>query len=70
VTGIVQDTIFNGTAAPVAGMRVSFSTSSGYTGSVFVPDSVFADKSAVTQLIEGEVKKVAVAQGIAGTISG
>jgi hypothetical protein len=40
----------------------------GYSGTVFVPDSVFADASAVRKLIEGEVKLVAAAQAIVGTV--
>jgi hypothetical protein len=68
VTGVTQDSQFTGQATPVTGKRVAFSTSSGYDGAVFVPDSVFGDVSAVQKLIEGEVRLVAAAQGIAGSI--
>lgn len=68
VTGVTPDTNFSGTATPVTGKRVAFSTSTGYEGAVFVPDAVFADASAVRGLIEGEVKLVAAAQAITGNI--
>ena len=70
VTGVTPDTSFSGSATPVTGKRVAFSTSTGYEGSVFVPDSVFADLGAVRGLIEGEVRVVAAAQAIAGNLTG
>lgn len=70
VTGVTQDSQFTGQATPVTGKRVSFTTSSGYEGSVFVPDSVFADHSAVRKMIEDQVKLVATAMGISGTLTG
>jgi hypothetical protein len=70
VTGVSPDTQFTGAATPVTGKRVAFSTTTGYEGAVFVPDGVFGDIAAVKQLIEGEVKKVAAAQVIAGTVTG
>lgn len=70
VTGVTQDTSFSGSATPVTGKRVAFSTSTGYEGAVFVPDSVFADLEAVRGLIEGEVRVVAAAQAIAGNLTG
>lgn len=69
VTGVTPDTQFTGAATPVAGKRVAFSTTTGYEGAVFVPDGVFGDLTAVQSMIEGEVKKVAAAQGIAGTVT-
>lgn len=69
VTGVTQDSQFTGQSTPVTGKRVSFSTSSGYDGSVFVPDGVFADKDAVRRMIEGEVRIVAAAQAITGQLS-
>lgn len=70
VTGVTQDSQFTGQATPVTGKRVAFSTSTGYDGAVFVPDSVFSDVSQVQRMIEGEVKLVAAAQAITGNISG
>lgn len=68
VTAVTPDTEFSGTSTPVKGKRVEFSTNTGYTGAVFVPAAVFADRVAVQRLIEGEVRMVAAAQAITGTI--
>lgn len=70
VTAVAQDTQYSPTAAPIAGKRVSFTTSTGYAGTVFIPDSVFGDLDAVRQVIDGEVAKVAAAQVITGTVNG
>lgn len=70
VTGVTQDSQFTGQSTPVTGKRVQFSTSAGYEGAVFVPDSVFSDATAVRRMIESEVKLVAAAQSITGTITG
>lgn len=69
VTTVTTGTQFTGSATPVTGKTVSFETSTGYIGTVFVPDGVFADQAAVRQLIESEVKLVAAAQVIAGSVS-
>jgi hypothetical protein len=70
VTGITQETQFTAASNPIAGKRVTYQTSTGYEGTVFVPDSVFGDAGAVRQIIEGEVRKVAVAQSLSGTVNG
>jgi hypothetical protein len=70
VTRITPDTQFPPGAQPVTGKAVAFTTSVGYSGSVFVPDSVFADQAAVRQLIEAEVKLVAAATMLSGTVQG
>lgn len=70
VTRVTPDTQYPPGEQPVTGKSVAFSTSVGYTGTVFVPDSVFADANAVRRLIEGEVKLVAQAQAIVGTVTG
>lgn len=70
VTGITPDTEFTGSATPVTGKRVAFSTGSGYNGTVFVPDSIFADASNVTRMIEDQVRLVAAVQNISGTVNG
>lgn len=69
VTGVTQDSQFTGQATPVTGKRVQFSTNTGYDGAVFVPDAVFADANAVRRMIEGEVKLVAAAQTITGSLT-
>jgi hypothetical protein len=70
VTRVTPDTQFPPGEQPVKGNLVAFTTSSGYSGSVFVPDSVFADKSAVVRMIEDQVRLVAAAQSISGTVQG
>lgn len=69
VTRVTPDTQFPPGEQPVTGKLVAFTTSAGYNGSVFVPDSVFADKQAITRMVEDEVRLVAVAQGISGTVT-
>lgn len=68
VTGVADDTQFTGGSSPVPGKRVSFSTSTGYDGSVFVPDTVFGDTAAVRALIESMVYQVAAAHVLSGSI--
>ena len=70
VTGVTQDSQFTGASTPVTGKRVQFSTSSGYDGAVFVPDSVFANAREVQKMIEDQVRLVAAAQAISGNITG
>lgn len=70
VTTVTPETQYTPTATPVPGKQVGYTTSSGYAGSVFVPDTVFGDTSAVQQLIEAEVAQVVAAQAIAGTVGG
>lgn len=69
VTRVNPDTQFPPGEQPVKGKQVSFTTSVGYTGQVFVPDSVFGDKAAVTKMIEAEVRLVAIASAISGQIT-
>jgi hypothetical protein len=69
VTGVAPDTQFTAGNTVIQGKRVQFSASSGYSGWIFVPDSVFADQGAVSRMIEAEVQLVAAAQNITGTIS-
>ena len=70
VTGVTPETQYTPTATPIPGKRVTYATSTGYDGSVFVPDTVFSDVAAVRQLIEGEITQVAAAQAITGTLPG
>ena len=70
VTGVTPETRYTPTATPVPGKRVTFTTSTGYEGSVFAPDTVFGDLDAVRQLVEGEVRTVAAAQAITGSLNG
>lgn len=68
VTRITPDTKFPPGESPVSGKSVAFSTSVGYTGTIFVPDSVFSDATAVRHMIEAEVKLVAAAWQLTGSI--
>lgn len=70
VTGITQETKYGPNGAPIPGKNVAIKTSSGYEGTLFIPDSVFGDANAMRQAIEGEVKAVGAALGIKGTVSG
>lgn len=68
VTRITPDTQFPPGEQPVQGKLVAYSTSAGYNGSVFVPDSVFADRAAVARMVEDQVRLVAAAQSISGSV--
>lgn len=70
VTGVTQETKYGLNGAPIPGKNVAFTTTAGYTGTVFIPDSVFADVTAMRAAIEGEVKAVSAAMMIKGTIGG
>lgn len=70
ITAVAQDTQYSPTATPVPGKQVTYTTSIGYAGTVFIPDSVFGDLTAVRQVIDGEVAKVAAAHGLTGTVNG
>lgn len=69
VTRVTPDTQFPPGEQPVTGKLVAFTTSAGYTGSVFVPDSVFADKNAIVRMVEDQVRLVAQAQSISGSVT-
>lgn len=70
VTAVAPDTQFGAQNSVISGKRVTFETSTGYVGSVFVPNGVFGDQAAVKTMIEGEVRLVAAAQALAGTVTG
>lgn len=69
VTAISPDRQLNGQSDVVPGKRVTFKTSTGYEGTVFIPDSVFSDMNVVRQLVEAEAMLIAQAQQIAGTVT-
>lgn len=70
VTGVTQETKYGPNGAPIPGKNVSFQTSSGYAGTLFIADSIFSDTNAMRLAIEGEVKAVSAAMMIKGTVSG
>lgn len=70
VTGVTQETKYNINGTPIPGKNVTFTTSTNYQGTIFIPDTVFGDLTAMRQAIDGEVKAVANAMMITGTIGG
>lgn len=70
VTGVTQETRYGPNSTPIPGKNVAFTTTGGYTGTLFIPDSIFGDATAMRQALEGEVKAVAAALMIKGTVSG
>ena len=70
VTGVTPETQYTPTATPIPGKRVTFTTSTGYEDTVFIPDTVFGDPAAIRQVIEGVITQVAAAQAITGTLPG
>ena len=70
VTNVVPETSYGPGASPINGKRISFTTSVGYDGSIFVPDSIFGDTAAWQPIIESEIKKVAAAHAVTGTVGG
>lgn len=70
VTRVTPDSRFPPGEPVVTGKSVAFSTSVGYTGTVFIPDAVFADTAAMRRMIEDEVRMVAAAQAISGSVGG
>lgn len=70
VSAVVADTQYSTQGKPVPGKKVTYSTSVGYDGTLFIPDADFADAAAVRLRIEAEVRAVAAAMGLAGTVTG
>lgn len=69
VTGLSPAVDFGPGGNQTPGKTVTFTTTTGYEGTLFVPSSVFGDPSAVQAMIEAEVRQVVAAQQIAGTVS-
>lgn len=70
VTGVAPETQYNQLGTAIAGKRLTITTSAGYEGTLFIPDSVFGDLAAVQQAVEGEVRRVAAALAVAGSVAG
>ena len=67
VTGQTQDTEFDPQGNAVPGKRVAFTVQpSGYTGSVFIPDSVYVNIDAVRERIQAEASMVSQIHGMTG----
>lgn len=54
---------------PVTGKRITFTTSTGYSGTVFVPDPVYAQPDQVKEIIANEVRRVVAIHTLTGTVS-
>lgn len=70
VTGVAPDVQFSVGGNQIPGKQLTITTSTGYTGTVFIPSSVLADLDRVRALIEDEVGKVTAVQQIQGTVTG
>lgn len=70
VTGVAPDVQFSPGGQQIPGKQLTITTSTGYTGTVFIPSSVLADLDRVRAMIEDEVSKVAAVQSVKGTVPG
>jgi hypothetical protein len=68
VTAVTPSVDFGPTGGQIPGKTLTFTTTTGYEGTLFVPTSVFGDIPAVQAMIEAEVAQVIAAQQIAGTV--
>ena len=70
VTQVAPDVQFGPGGNQIPGKQLTISTSTGYTGTVFIPSSMLGDVAAVQATIEAEVRQVAAVQAITGVIQG
>ena len=70
VTQVAPDIQFGPTGSQIPGKQLTIETSSGYSGTVFIPSSMLGDLAAVQATIESEVSQVAAVQAIAGSVPG
>lgn len=68
ITKVLADTQYNDQNTPIRGKQVTYEMSTGYVDTIFVPNNVFNDTGALKKLIEGEVRMVAAAHDITGTV--
>lgn len=67
VTGQTQETQFDTLGNAIPGKQVTFTVQpSGYVGSVFIPDSVYANVDAVRERIQAEASMVSAIHGMTG----
>lgn len=69
VTNQSQTTKFDNAGNEIPGKNVTYKTSTGYEGTVFVPDSVYGDPSNVRDIINAQVKDVAGVHGLKGSVT-
>lgn len=70
VTAVAPDVQFSPGGQQIPGKQLTITTSTGYTGTVFVPASMLGDLAAVRLLIEAEVQQVAAVQAVKGAVGG
>lgn len=70
VTGVTRMTAYSATGVATPGKQVTYTTSNGYEGQLFIADTDFGNAERVRQLIEAEVKMVTAALGLSGTVTG
>lgn len=70
VTQVAPDVQFGPGGNQIPGKQLTITTSTGYTGTLFIPASMLGDLAAVQATIEQEVGLVAGVQSITGTIPG
>lgn len=59
---------FDPNGNPINGKNVTIETTTGYKGSVFVPDSVYSQPDQVKELLANEAKSVVAVHGLTGTV--
>ena len=70
ITQVAPDVQFGPGGNQIPGKQLTVSTSTGYTGTVFIPSSMLGDLAAVQAAIETEVRLVSAVQAITGTVQG
>lgn len=70
VTGVTRMTAYSATGVATPGKQITYKTSNGYEGQLFIADADFGNQERVRQLIEAEIKMVTAALGLTGTVTG
>jgi hypothetical protein len=66
VQGMIPDVRFTPGTGPVEGMTLTFVTSSGVTGPVFVPTPILADTNRIAALIQQRVAELHAIHTLSG----
>lgn len=70
VTGVSRQTAYSATGVATPGKQITYTTSNGYEGQLFIADADFGNPERVRQLVEAEVKLVSAALALSGTVTG